>query len=55
MSRKFVNALATDEAATDYNLKEDASMLTIFTRLQTIMGVRLAAKALQQVLCSFPS
>lgn len=49
LGRKFVNGLSTDEAAADYNLKRDVSMLTVFTRLQTIMGVRLAVKALQQV------
>lgn len=51
LSNKFADGLTVDEAAPDYNLKKDASMLTIFTRLQVIMGVRLAAKALQQVGC----
>lgn len=52
LGRKFVNGLSTDEAAADYNLKRDVSMLTVFTRLQTIMGVRLAVKALQQLAMS---
>lgn len=49
MNRKFAHGLTLKEMGADYELKNDASMLSLFVRVQNLMGIKLAPKALHQL------